>query len=75
MDSLLGVAKVTESIHRYDKSLEDVFFDHTRHVEWKAKYGFGRRRKLPKLLEGFSNTLSRVPKNSPRWPMLVNLNI
>jgi len=75
MDSVLGVAIATESKHRYDENLNDVFFDHTRRVEWKVKYEFTRRKNLPKLLEGFSHTLSRVTKKSPRWHMLVNLDL
>ena len=75
MDSVLGVAVVKESKHGYDENLDDVFFDHTRRVEWRIEYEYTGRKKLPKLLAGFSHTLSRVTKNSPRWNVLVNQDI
>ena len=59
----------------YSYNLDGVFFDHIRRVEWKTRFEFARRKKLPKLLEGFSHTLSKVSKKSPRWSMLVNLDI
>ena len=74
MDSVLGVARTTESRHEYDKKTGDVFFDHFRRVGWIRKYDYSGRKMLPKLLEGFSHTLSRVTSSSPRWDMLTNLD-
>ena len=75
MDSVLGVAIVVRSSHKYVEDLADLFFDHIRVVDWKIKYEYKARRGLPNLLEGFSNTLSRVPKSSPRWSILTNLDL
>jgi len=77
MKSVLGIARVTETSHIYDKKLSasETFFDHIRKVEWLKKYEYAQSLMLPKLLEGFSNTLSRVPPQSPRWPMLTNLDL
>ena len=75
MDSVLGVAIVTGSSYKFDDDFDDVFFDHTRSVEWKIKFEYEHRKELPRLLYGFSHTLSRVSKTSPRWPMLTNLDL
>jgi len=75
MDSVLGVAKTTESRHEYDRDLGEVFFDHIRHVEWKRKYEYAKRKNLPELLKGFSHTLSKVTPSSPRWRMLTDLDV
>jgi len=77
MMSVLGIARVTESAHIYDKKLSasEIFFDHARRIEWLRKYEYASLVILPKLLEGFSNTLSRVPPKSPRWPMFTNLDL
>jgi len=74
-DSVLGVAIVTRSSYRYDEDLDDVFFDHTRSVEWNTKFEYEDRKELPRPLYGFSHTLSRVTKSSPRWRMLTNLDL
>lgn len=75
IDSLLGVAKVTQTKHKFNEKLDDVFFDHTRQVEWVTKYEYVKRRMLPDPMIGFSRTLSKVPRYSPRWPLLTNLEI
>jgi len=76
--SLLGIAKITKKEYRYDKKLsgkDGVFFDHVREVEWKRKYNYDHPLILPKPLQGFNNTLSRVEMNTKRWPILMNLII
>jgi hypothetical protein len=77
MSSILGVAKTKTANHRFDRTLSQrkVFFDHIRDVEWVRKNEFDRPIKLGKPLYGFSNTLTPVPRNSPRWPILTEIDI
>jgi len=77
IDSVLGVAEITESRHGYDRSLSDseAFFDHIRRVNWVRKRKYADRLMLLKPLYGFSNTLSIVTQNSPRWPILTDIDI
>jgi len=76
-DSLLGVAEISKPTHEYDRNLSKtgVFFDHTREVNWIKAYEYSDRQVLPKPLEGFNNTISKVSSSSPRWSILTNLNI
>jgi hypothetical protein len=77
MSAILGVAKNKTANHRYDRSLSQnkQFFDHIRDVEWIRKSEFIRPIRLKKPLYGFSNTLTRVPSGSPRWPILTLIEI
>jgi len=77
MESALGIAQVIDSTLIYDKKLsaDRVFFDHVRRVKWHHKYEYANPLVFPKLLLGFSHTLSRVSQDSPRWLMLTNLNL
>jgi len=77
-DSLLGVAEIKERRHKYSKKLKGrkgPFFDHIRDVTWIKEHEFDARRRLPKPVKGFNNTLSKVTPNSKWWPILVGLDI
>lgn len=75
--SLLGVAKITESHHRYDKELSDkeIFFDHVRQVQWIKRREYANRLLIPEPIKGFNNTLSKVMPHTRRWSILTNLGI
>jgi len=77
MDSVLGVAEIAESRHRYDRSLSDseAFFDHIRQINWIRRREYRNRLMLSRPLYGFSHTLSIVTRNSPRWPILTDIDI
>jgi hypothetical protein len=77
--SLLGIARVDDDSHQYDKGLSkkenlNRFFDHVRQVKWEVKYEYGRHPKLPVLIRGFNNALSRVEKGTKWWLMLTKIS-
>ena len=73
----LGIARTEKANHRYDKKLSQskAFFDHVRDVEWISAFDFNSSKRLEKPLYGFSNTITIVRNNSPRWPILTELVI
>lgn len=75
--SILGIARTEKANHRYDKKLSQskAFFDHVRDVEWISAFDFNSSKRLEKPLYGFSNTITIVRNNSPRWPILTELVI
>jgi hypothetical protein len=77
--SILGIAKVNEPRHQYDRHLSNRnnpnrFFDHVRKVTWIKKYPY-EGQTLPQKLT-FDNTIERVtPRtHSPRWKVLTAID-
>jgi hypothetical protein len=77
MSSILGVAEIEKATHEYDRTLSQrrVFFDHIRDVRWIRKNDFKNPIRLRSPLYGFRNTLTIVPRSSPRWPILADIEI
>jgi hypothetical protein len=75
-ESLLGVARIDDLTHKYDKELsrKKKFFDHYRTVQWRQAYTYANAKKLSETLI-FTNTLAKVTRQSPRWKMLTNTYI
>lgn len=76
-DSILGIAELTESRHYYDRNLSrnKIFFDHIRRVRWLMEREYTSRLKLGKPVRGFSCTLSKVTPGSPRWQLLIDIEM
>lgn len=76
-NSILGVAEIAENEYKYNRtfSAKQIFFDHTRKVNWLKVHEYNARQKLPIPLKGFNNTLFKVTSKSTRWKLLTNLDI
>ena len=76
--SLLGIAKIKDPKHRFDKRLtgkeKTGFFDHIRRVDWKLKYEYGGI-PLSQQLKGFNRTLFKVTPQSSWWDSLKRVNL